>query len=299
MNLAPKPVVYALSLSLLSGVALLSGCAGKQPTTSDPVTSTTAPVASESGKQAERSTNTAPAAKHTSQAIPFEEVLKRDQEAAARKQAEQAKARQIDTELRSKVRTNPPLRPPKTTPTEPKPEQKAIKTPEPDTQKAEDIAPAPITETFPALQFTLDQLPITIQDTWVLSSSQNHCSLKTIAVSMDDGAGKTPIYLELTNNAWLIQTKSDIDMTYPDIGLFLSNGTQIPLESVVKDTRIAITKQKQQLTDALKTSERIRVALGFWPTWPVSKTRSKTISVAHFPQAFSAWETCNQRISAR
>jgi len=301
MNLAPKPAVYALSLSLLSGAVLMTGCASKQPTTNESVAAPSAPAATEPGKQPEHSSNIAPVAEHSAQAIPFEEVLKRDREAAARRKAEQAKARQIDTELRSKVRTNPPLRPPKTTPTEPKPEQKTIKTPEPEPeiQKAEEITPTPTAETFPALQFTLDQLPITIQDTWILSSSQDHCSLKTISVSMDDGAGKTPIYLELTNNAWMIQTKSDIDMTYPDTGLFPSNGTQIPLESVVKDTRIAITEQKQQLTDALKSSESIRVALGFWPTWPVSETRSKTISVAHFPQALSAWEICNQRISAR
>ncbi len=149
------------------------------------------------------------------------------------------------------------------------------------------------------IQFTLDQLPITIEQTWILASTQDNCSLQTVPVTMDDGAGQTPVSLRLSQEGWLIDTKSDIDLSYPNTGLFPSNGDHIPLESLVKDTKISILDKKQQLTDALKVSEEVRVALGFWPTWPVTKTQSQTISVAHFQQAYAAWKTCNQRISAR
>lgn len=309
MNLAPKPVVYAISLSLLCASSLLSGCAGKQPAVSHPDQSIPT-AATEPAGQSDSGTRATPGQQETSsqrnepKAIPFEEVLKRDQEAAARKPAQRTQSakpaqptqpteQKIDTTLRSKVRTNPPLRPASDSPAETQPQQKAL-------DAAQDTPPPAATEQkITAIQFALDQLPITIQNTWILSGHQNHCSLKTVAVTMDDGAGKTPLYLELTNSAWMIQTKSDIDSTYPDTGLFLSNGPHIPLESVVKDTKIAITKQKQQLTDALKTAESVRVALGFWPTWPITETRSQTIPVAHFPQAYAAWETCNQRITAR
>ena len=307
MNQAIRPVVYAISLYLVSGGGLLTGCASQQ---AKPIAETSsAPAEPEQTVEAVPSTTVAKPEPYEYKAIPFEQVLKQDEEAASR---QKAKTPVLPTgEDAPKFKASTPLRPPKQTPpAEPKKPAveteaekivaKAEKAPvEPEKleePKAEVPAPLPAPA---AIEFALDQLPLTIGNTWVLSSNQDSCSLQTVPVSMDDGAGKTPVVLRLGKDSWTVDTKSDIDMTYPDTGLFLSNGVHISLESVVKDTKISISKQKQQLTNALKTSESVRVALGFWPTWPMSETQSQTISVANFPQALAAWETCNQKVSAR
>ncbi|MBA56106.1 MAG: hypothetical protein CMK89_16770 [Pseudomonadales bacterium] len=303
MNQAIRPVVYAISLYLVSGGGLLTGCAS-QPAK---------PVAETSSKPAEpepavvTATETKPEP-YEYKAIPFEEVLKQDAEAASRQPAQ--KPVLPTGEDAPKYKPSTPLRPPKETPP-PAPEKPTLeaetkdlvvqaeeKPVEPETA----IAPEPVA-TLPQIptpiEFTLDQLPITIGNSWVLSSNQDSCSLQTVPVTMNDGTGTTPLSLRLSKDSWIVETKSDIDMTYPDTGLFLSNGIHIPLESIVKDTKISISKQKQQLTNALKASDSVRVALGFWPTWPMTETQSQTISVANFPQALAAWETCNQKVSAR
>ena len=308
MNQATKPVVYAISLYLLTAVShLLTGCASHEVTPSqEPLKPT--PTETEQSDNV-KSPEVSKPEPYEYKAIPFEQVLKQDQETASRQAANKPVEKAADAGPPRKPST--PLRPPQETPVaEPKqsaPQPKPVKKvsepapePEPEIVAApEQSVPEPVLTQPPALEFTLDQLPITIKGNWVLASDLNACTLQTVPVVIDDGAGKTPVSLRLDQEKWLIDTKSDIDMGYLNTGIFLSNGVHIPLESIVKDTKISILKQKQQLTDALKASDSVRVALGFWPTWPMTETRSLTISVAHFPQALAAWETCNQKVSAR
>lgn len=299
MNLVRKTVFSALALSLSFGVAVLQGCASYQAapeTASDPPTQPVAeipPASPVSSPEAVTPTD-------EPKAVPFEEVLKQDAQSQ----------QQVATKKAPKPEPAP-ARPPSKAPTKADTSvasKKKAETPAEVATVATSPAPLPAPATpvvpsqeqaFTPLQFTLDQLPITIQNTWVLSSSQSHCKLQTRPVKMDDGAGSTPVFLELTDEAWIIATKSDIDLSYQNTGLFLDNGVHIPLETLVKDTNIAISAQKSALTDGLKTASTLQVTLGFWPTWPVSETHTHTLPVAHFPQALAAWETCNQRISAR
>ncbi|RLU01528.1 MAG: hypothetical protein D9N14_01830 [Ketobacter sp.] len=294
-----------MSLYLFTGAGLLSGCAGKQvkPTPEPTPPVTTEPEQTVEAPATEAVTKPEP---YQYKAVPFEEVLKQDQEKAARKPA--PKTVLPTGEDAPKRQPSTPLRPPQPTPA-PAPEPEALP-PETATLavtgEAADPVAAPETAEVPAkappaepIRFNLDQLPLTVMDTWILAADQDSCSLQTVPVTMDDGAGQTSVTLRLSKADWQVVTQSDIDLSYPETGLFLSNGTHIPLESVIKDTRISISKQKQQLTEALKASDSVRVALGYWPTWPVTETRSITISVAHFPPALNAWESCNRRISAR
>lgn len=256
------------------------------------------------------------------QAVSYSDVLKQEQAARARVQATKESA---DTRTAGKSTTaaaankpepnansqavpqaverptlNPrsPLRPPETSPEQTAAEKQVTRL---DTKSVTNGLPESVVEQpAPAvIRFSLDQLPLTIAGTWILKAGQDECSLQTVPVTMDDGAGKTPLFLTMNEAGWMINTKSDIDLTYPDTGLFFSNGTQIKLEELVKDTTISIQKQKQQLTAALQSASSVRVALGFWPSWPVTETRSQSITVAHFPQAYQAWETCNQRVRGR
>lgn len=233
------------------------------------------------------------------QAIPFEEVLKADQ-AKAQAKAEpkpipKKTPKPTAVAEKPKLKTAPPLRPPQ----KPKPKQPEIKAPEIKAPQPVQLPELPELTDQDAIEFTLEQLPITIHDTWILESDLANCTLRTVPAKLDDGAGMTPISLQLTKDAWMINTKSDIDLSYTGTGLFLDNGAQMNLETLVKDTNIAITKQRQALTQAMKSATSVKVSLGFWPTWPVSEAKTINLPVTHFAQAHQAWEVCNQRISAR
>jgi len=303
MNLVIKPALTAIALPLALCISLLQGCAYNTPSSQPELDTPAEPVADEQASP--------PAAKPTAEltpepkAIPFEEVLKQDQ--AAQKNAVKpppAPAPKTVAPKKEKLPLRPstPLRAPSRPPqsaSAPKAQTPAVTPPTTTKPKVEAELPVPAPAPTAPVEFTLDQLPITIQNKWLLSSNQTDCDLRTIPVKMEDGAGKTTLFLQLTEANWMIHTKSDIDLSYQDTGLFLDNGTHIELETLVKDTNIAISKQKKTLTDALMTADNLKVVLGFWPTWPVSEARTHTLSVAHFPQAYATWKTCNQLVGAR
>lgn len=304
MNLVIKPALTAIALPLALCISLLQGCAYNTPSSPQPALDTPAEPALDEHASAPEAKPTAEITPEP-KAIPFEEVLKQDQ--AAQNNAATpppAPAPKTVAPKKEKLPLNPstplraPSRPPQTA-SLPEAQTPAVKPPITTKPNVETEQPAPAPAPTAPLEFTLDQLPITIQNTWLLSSNQTDCELRTIPVKMEDGAGKTTLFLQLTQANWMIHTKSDIDLSYKDTGLFLDNGTHIQLETLVKDTNIAISKQKKTLTDALMTADNVKVVLGFWPTWPVSEARTHTLSVAHFPQAFATWKTCNQLVGAR
>ena len=149
-----------------------------------------------------------------------------------------------------------------------------------------------------AAGFSLEQLPITVENTWIIKGEGQSCSLNTLTLMLDDGQGVTPVSLSLSAGSWWLRTQSDIDTSYSDTGLSLDNGQHFELENVVKDTSIQFVTQRQALTDALQDASSMTVSLGFWPTWPVTQARSTQFSVQHFPAAYALWQICNQRISA-
>ncbi len=174
------------------------------------------------------------------------------------------------------------------------------------TEAADEVGDVQSSDGEPAVQataalaagFSLEQLPITVENTWIIRGEGQSCSLNTLTLKLDDGQGATPVSLSLSADSWWLRTQSDIDTSYSDTGLSLDNGQHFELENVVKDTSIQFVKQRQALTDALQDASSMTVSLGFWPTWPVTQARSIQFSVQHFPAAFAVWQLCNQRISA-
>ncbi|MFT6898753.1 MAG: hypothetical protein ACJA13_003179 [Paraglaciecola sp.] len=147
------------------------------------------------------------------------------------------------------------------------------------------------------VEFTLEKLPITIFNTWVLKSNANTCSLHSLDYKIDDGVGMSIVSLVLNTDSWILETQSDIDTSYSGTGLDLDTGEHFNLEQIVKETNVRFIDQYQSLNRALKSAKTLRVTLGFWPTWPVSNTKSTDLKVSYFDIAFKAWENCNQRLS--
>ena len=299
----------AASLVLLIGLPHLAGCA------SSPKAAQTQTPPPQATKTAEPTPN--PTSEPSSQIkaehkpIPFEQVLKEEEQRKATKQ----KQTQAKTTKAKPKATQPAVKKPKpeakaeqeiaSKKTAPKPE--SAPKPEPiiakpkveattEVQQAETIKSALPTET---VKFTLDQLPITIGENWVLKTDLSTCSLQTQTQSLDDGAGLTPVTLILSKSSWLLKTKSDIDLSYSNTGIKLDNGAHFDLEKLTKETNIEFTRQRQAMVDALGQANIATLSVGFWPTWPVTAPKTLDIPVAQFNQAYQAWQNCNQMLSAR
>lgn len=158
------------------------------------------------------------------------------------------------------------------------------------------IAPTP-TPVLETLEVTLDTMPLTIHDAWILDHTETQCLLKTTSLKMDDGQGGTPVTLQITPDSLTILTRSDIDLSYEGTGLLIDGKRKFALETVERRTNLSFNTQRQAILDSMRSGRELTLTLGFWPTWPVTHTYSLAIPLTHFATAFQAWETCNQLLS--
>lgn len=144
----------------------------------------------------------------------------------------------------------------------------------------------------PAIEVTLEALPMTIRGQWMLSASGDACSLSSMPIPFDDGQGMSKLQLVLTTQHWLVKTQSDIDLSYSGTGLTVDDDKYFPIDRLVRESDLMFTKEYAAITDAFIAGKSLRVTLGFWPTWPVTETKAITVPVQHFASAHHAWKQC-------
>lgn len=149
------------------------------------------------------------------------------------------------------------------------------------------------------VEVTLESLPITLHGEWVLSASTDACNLSTVPVQFDDGQGMSKLQLVFTAKQWLIKTQSDIDMSYSGTGLTVDEYGFFPLEELVRGSDLAFTRQYVSMTQAFIAGKTLHITLGFWPTWPITETKTVTVSLEHFASAHRAWKRCLSLINGR
>ena len=176
---------------------------------------------------------------------------------------------------------------------QPKPPVAApVKRPAPPSQKAlpVHVKPEPIT-----IEVTLENLPTRIRH-WILDrppTGETTCILKTPPLQMEDGAGGTPVTLQLTENALVVFTRSNIDLTYEDSRISIGEYT-FTFDAVDNDTNAIIRQAYPGVIKALDNAKLVSVALGFWPTWPKTTLYQLQVPVEGFSQAYQAWQSCNK-----
>ncbi|MEZ5508862.1 MAG: hypothetical protein R3F47_03045 [Gammaproteobacteria bacterium] len=147
--------------------------------------------------------------------------------------------------------------------------------------------PAPI-------KVSLDNLPLTIGDAWILDRTEASCSLASKPVQLDDGQGGTPVTLQITPDSLRITTISDIDTTYEKTGITIDQHAHFDLETVERRTNLVFTRQKNRLLNVMQNGQQFTLTLGFWPTWPQTQTYSVDIPLQGFASAMTALNTCNR-----
>ncbi|HVL00711.1 MAG TPA: hypothetical protein VM553_12905, partial [Dongiaceae bacterium] len=149
------------------------------------------------------------------------------------------------------------------------------------------------------IKVSLDNLPLSIQGQWTLDRSESRCVLQSSVQKMDDGQGGTRVQLVLSPSELTFTTESDIDTSYKGTGIRIDSSNVFPLETIERRTNLAFSRQRSALLSAMKNGQNLELALGFWPTWPVTQTYTVNIPLQHFASAYAAWETCNKLLSQR
>jgi len=141
----------------------------------------------------------------------------------------------------------------------------------------------------------LAMLPLNVGDNWVLnrgSDSAGRCALSYRELLMSDGQGDTPVSIIISQDSVVFKTRSNIDLEYEQTGLTIDDLPQIPIEKLLNDFSISYVQQYQSLIESMKLGEQAILALGFWPSWPVTQTYSLRFELSDFSSAHHALLSC-------
>lgn len=147
-----------------------------------------------------------------------------------------------------------------------------------------------------ALDYDIEHLPRTLPGGWVLDirpdplSKQQRCLLYSPKAPIHDGYDDSSIQLQVTNDAVVIKSDSNLDSSYPDQGLQVDQGALVPFATTPLSERVTYTEKPIQL--AMASGSKLQVSLGFWPTWPMTQTQSTVVDLAGFHGAYAALKAC-------
>jgi len=136
--------------------------------------------------------------------------------------------------------------------------------------------------------------------TWRLSKSRNpfskkkECMILSEKMFIRDPQGITNLQFIITKNYLYIKTDSNIDSSYQNIGLRVDNSKTIRFDKVIKRNSVRFNNFKKRHSTLLNNGRKVRVTLGFWPTWPKTRTRSTAISLSGYNAAESKFNHCLQ-----
>lgn len=146
------------------------------------------------------------------------------------------------------------------------------------------------------LKYDEEHLPQTFSGGWVLDiradqlGNDRRCVLYSGKSAMFDGYEDSWIRLQVTTDAIVVNSESNLDPSYPNQGLRVDGGALAPFVDSLLTDRSAYTKKPVQL--AMAKGSRLSVSLGFWPTWPVTKTQTASLDLTGFERAYAALKAC-------
>jgi hypothetical protein len=120
------------------------------------------------------------------------------------------------------------------------------------------------------------------------------CLLESAPVVVNDGQTMTPVRFTYNGEAFLVTTESNIDVSYPGIGLQVDGQTPIPIEQVHNDTNVIFASDAAKIKAQFIHGSRAQLSLGFWPTWPKGETVVAEFSLAGFTRAHDKFTQCQQ-----
>jgi hypothetical protein len=142
-------------------------------------------------------------------------------------------------------------------------------------------------------------LPMTFPDGWVLDRRRDRldgttrCLLLSPKQPIFDGYEQSRVQLQVTTHALLIMADSNVDASYPHQGVRVDNGALVPFRHKLVDKRSAVASGPVQ--SSMAAGRKLTVALGFWPTWPVTKTQQTTFNLTGFGTAYAALQACSKQ----
>ncbi|MBU6950277.1 hypothetical protein [Hahella sp. HN01] len=143
------------------------------------------------------------------------------------------------------------------------------------------------------LQITGSMLPYDFGG-WMLEKDWDSahigvCRLRSERHPIFDGYENSNVWIEVLAKEINVYTRSNLDLTYPGVGLQLAEQTVLDFNEVFQETNARI---KGDHSRALQNANKLTVKLGFWPSWPQTQTQQAVIPATVLKQAIPVFLNC-------
>ena len=120
------------------------------------------------------------------------------------------------------------------------------------------------------------------------------CVLESNKIDFFDGHDNTGLKFRVMNDELFLLTKSNIDMSFNDVGVQVGKNEFLHADHVVKDQNVVINKEMPKFLTQLRKTNNTRVQLRFWPTYPATQAYSEVVTLDGFLSAYKAYQDCKQ-----
>ena len=120
------------------------------------------------------------------------------------------------------------------------------------------------------------------------------CVLESNKIDFYDGHDNTGLKFRMLDNELYLITRSNIDISFKDVGLQVGKNDFLHADSVVRDQNVVISKELPRFLTQLRKSSKARVQLRFWPSYPATKSYSEVVALEGFLPAYKSYMDCQR-----
>ena len=126
------------------------------------------------------------------------------------------------------------------------------------------------------------------------ASGKKVCLMVSRTNKMQDGQSTTPVYLIYDGRIFFAKTKSNIDLSYPDLGLQIDKKPQHKISVLYKESSAAFTSNTVKMRDEFIHGLDARLTLAFWPSWPKTGRFDSHFDLREFSNTYTRFLKCKK-----
>ena len=118
------------------------------------------------------------------------------------------------------------------------------------------------------------------------------CALRSAPQQVNDGYQTVQARVEVDAGKVVVETPSDLDTGFSDIGLALPSHEFIRMDRADGKKRAVFESRYADLVKGFKAGREVEARLRFWPEFPVTGVHSARFSLMGFTKAYDEAKGC-------